>query len=141
MLSGELASRAKRLEREQAERLEKARVRADRERAVAERQRQREEARTEELRQRRLAQEAAREAVSRGLLEHASIAARARTASALKNLWRLLPGVMKRRSHVLAYPCRIANTLSRSWGWGSTRVVHGFAVQRAQGALYVARCR
>ncbi len=66
MLSGELASRAKRLERELAERLGKARARADRERAVAERQRQREEARTEELRQRRLAQEAAREAVSRG---------------------------------------------------------------------------
>ncbi len=63
MLSGELASRAKKLEREQAERLDKARARAEKERLVAERQRQREEARTEELRHRRLAQETAREAV------------------------------------------------------------------------------
>ena len=63
MLSGELASRAKKLEREQAERLDKARARAEKERLVAERHRQREEARTEELRHRRLAQETAREAV------------------------------------------------------------------------------
>ena len=63
MLSGELASRTRKLEREQAQRLEKLRAREEKERLVAQRQAERECAREEEIRQRRLAQEAAREAV------------------------------------------------------------------------------
>lgn len=63
MLSGELASRTRKLEREQAQRLEKLRAREEKERLVAQRQAQRERAREEEIRQRRLVQEAAREAV------------------------------------------------------------------------------
>ena len=63
MLSGELASRTRKLEREQAQRLEKLRAREEKERLVAQRQALRERAREEEIRQRRLVQEAAREAV------------------------------------------------------------------------------
>ncbi|KAK9833421.1 hypothetical protein WJX81_003671 [Elliptochloris bilobata] len=62
MLSGELASRMRKLEREQQARLEKLRAREEKERLVAQRQAERERAREEEIRQRRLAQEAAREA-------------------------------------------------------------------------------
>ena len=63
MLSGELASRTRKLEREHAQRLEMLRAREEKERLVAQRQAQRERVREEEIRQRRLVQEAAREAV------------------------------------------------------------------------------
>jgi hypothetical protein len=63
MLSGELASRAKKLQREQRQRTEEAQRRAEREKAVQERLRRQREAHEEEASQRRAAEQAAAEAV------------------------------------------------------------------------------
>ena len=68
MLSGELASRKKNLEREQRQRAEAAQRRAERERAAQDRVRKQREAHEEELRQRRVAEQAAAEAVSEAVV-------------------------------------------------------------------------
>ena len=64
MLSGELASRKKNLEKEQRQRAEAAQRKAERERAAQDRVRKQRDAHEEELRQRRVAEQAAAEAVS-----------------------------------------------------------------------------
>jgi hypothetical protein len=63
MLSGELASRAKKLQREQKERTEALLRKSEREKALQERLRKQREEHEEELRQRRIAELAAAEAV------------------------------------------------------------------------------
>ena len=63
MLSGELASRAKKLQREQRQRTEEAQRKVEREKAVQERLRRQRETHEEELGQRRAAEQAVAEAV------------------------------------------------------------------------------
>ena len=106
MLSGELASRTRKLEREQAQRLEKLRAREEKERLVAQRQAQREQAREEEIRQRRLVQEAAREAVRNSCVMHECISLQVESSL-------LLPSnaATARPSH----PCTRFPTTKLSW--------------------------